>query len=502
MRQDKSMSNNEVAIYYNKKPLLGRNNSYKRWGLFFLLFFVFKICFAADLMEIYGESLMTDPKYLEAYNKFRAQTQSVPAAWSKLLPQLNLTGNVARNKQNAVVPIINGKPFILPNQLVNYNSSQFSLSLSQAVFNFQAWAQVQEAKSTVKQAQAEFNAATQDLIFRVASAYFNVLDANDTLRYTQENKRANSRLLNQSQKQFAVGFATITAVYEAQAAFDAAVAQEQEDKGVLLTKVVELRRFTKRLYPNLNPLDTKHLPLITPKPNYEPKWERIAIQQNYTFLASRYAFEAARHNIQVAATGAFPTLSMQLNGTDANNSVASSSLNTPQFAGTTKSASLVLNFPAFQGGLVVAQTRQAQYNFKVAADLMEQTYRDVLIKTQNSFILINNGVKKIVADRRAVKSGQNSVTSTEKQLIAGTRTVIDVVNQQQRLYQRQVTLAHDQYSYLLALVSLKQAAGTLSPTDVYLLNGWLSRKSVKVLISPDLFLGDSRQEHTKFQDNF
>ena len=64
----------------NAQQLLLKSKSYKRTGLLFLLFFVIKISFAADLMEIYRESLQTDPKFLEAYNQFRAQAQSIGAA--------------------------------------------------------------------------------------------------------------------------------------------------------------------------------------------------------------------------------------------------------------------------------------------------------------------------------------------------------------------------------------------------------------------------------------
>ncbi|MDI1352189.1 MAG: TolC family protein, partial [bacterium] len=72
-----------------------------------------------------------------------------------------------------------------------YGNNLWQVTASQAIFNYQAWAQVQQAKASVKAAQAVFNDAAQNLLLRTAKAYFDILLAKDTLEFAQAKKRAN-----------------------------------------------------------------------------------------------------------------------------------------------------------------------------------------------------------------------------------------------------------------------------------------------------------------------
>ena len=142
---------------------------------------------------------------------------------------------------------------------------------------------------------------------------------------------------------------------------------------------------------------------------------------------------------------------------------------------------IALNFPVFQGGLVEANTRQAQYNFQTSSEQLEQTYRNVVVNSTIAFNTIVDGISKVKADRQAIISRQNSLESTEAQFQVGTRTMVDVVNAQQRLFEAQEQLASDQYGLINAILNLKYLAGSLNVNDLDEINSWLATTRINEL---------------------
>ena len=94
------------------------------------------------------------------------------------------------------------------------------------LFNRANGVTVEQARKSLITAQADLDTAEQDLIMRVAQAYFDVLAAQDTLTTTRANKTGITEVLASAKRNFEVGTATITDTREAQARFDLATAQE------------------------------------------------------------------------------------------------------------------------------------------------------------------------------------------------------------------------------------------------------------------------------------
>lgn len=149
------------------------------WGVLFTLA-VPPSLFAADLMDIYLQALENDPVFKQAYSRYMSSAEAIPQARAALLPQLSLSAFRTRSIENvsAAGTKIN----------TTYDSNQLQANASQAIFNYQAWAQVQQAKASVKAAQASFNNSAQDLILRTAKAYFRALFAQDTLNFAEAKK--------------------------------------------------------------------------------------------------------------------------------------------------------------------------------------------------------------------------------------------------------------------------------------------------------------------------
>lgn len=423
---------------------------------------------ATDLMDIYQQALENDPTFKEAYSTYMSSSEAIPQARAALYPQVTVGGTTGRNVQDvATVTRIQE----------TFNSNQWTVTASQAIFNYQAWSRVQQAKASVKAAQATFNDAAQDLIVRTAKAYFDVLFAKDTLNFAEAKKRANKRQLEQAEQRFKVGLDAITSVYEAKAAYDQSVAEVISARNNQINQNENLRKLTNHVYEFLAPLRDSRIPLIRPEPDNVDEWVDTGLKQNYRLFSAKFGLQAAHENIRVNAAGAWPTLAIQSNAAQTHNTGGSTSFFVPQRQ-TSANVALALNFPVFQGGLVQSQTRQAQYDYQTSSEQLEQTYRDVVVNSRIAFNTIVDGISKVKADRQTVISQQNSLESTEAQFQVGTRTMVDVVNAQQRLFEAQEQLARDQYNLINAMLQLKYLAGTLNVNDLEEINSWLSTPRV------------------------
>lgn len=225
----------------------------------YLIFTPFTAVLAADLIDIYNAALNSDPIYQAAVSTRLAQREAIPQSVAALLPNISAQANISNNYQNITQPPTAGQP----NGLSNYQSQGYNISIRQPLIKVNDWLAVKQAKNTGKQADLTLAAAAQDLIFRVATAYFNVLSAQDTLRLIRSEKTADSKQLNQAQKRVQVGLDALTSVYEAKAAYDKSLAKEISAENTLRNYQEALRQLTGQNYSSLKSFK-KNIPLQAP----------------------------------------------------------------------------------------------------------------------------------------------------------------------------------------------------------------------------------------------
>jgi outer membrane protein len=436
----------------------------------------FSAVHAMDLMDVYKQALENDTIFKNAYDTYMSSTEAIPQARSALYPQVNISSQAGRGLQDFRAGGIHND--------VYFGNTLWQVTAYQTLFNYQAWAKVQQAKASVKASQAIFNDAAQNLILRTAKAYFDVLFAKDTLDFAEAKKRANKRQYEQASQRFKVGLDAITSVYEAKAAYDQSVATVIASRNNQINQSENLRKLTNHVYEALSPLRDSKIPLIKPEPNDVNQWIDTGLKQNYRLFAAKYSMEVSKENMKSLSAGNWPVLSLQTNASQVHNSTRQSSFFVP-VQQTAANVAIAVNFPVFQGGLVQSQTRQAQYDFKGSSEQLEQVYRDVVVNSRIAFNTINDGISKVKADRQTIISQQNSLQSTEAQFEVGTRTMVDVVNAQQKLFEAQEQLARDQYNLIYSILTLKYLAGTLNVNDLEQINAWLDTTRVKGAFPPN-----------------
>ena len=407
---------------------------------------------AADLLSVYRDALSQDPVYASARATYEAAKENSPIARAAVLPSIGFAGNVNRINSETETAVANTSR--------DYTSKGYSLSLTQPLFRMQNWIAVDQAGLQVKQAEAVFADAKQNIVTRAAQAYFDVLLSQDNVALSAAQKKAFEEQLAQAKRNFEVGTSTIVDTYEAQARFDLAVSREIADQNDLEIKKNALQQLIGKTAPSLSRLrDNAALPLPTPAdPN---QWVKGAEEASPTVAQVRAAFEIASREVERSKTGHYPTL--DLTGSYAYND--SPSTGTP-FNSKTTNIGLVLNIPLFQGGGTQARIRQTLSQRERAEQDLENAKRQVAQSVRTSYLNVTSGVAQVKALEASLVSSKASLDSTLLGKEVGVRTNVDVLNSQQLLFQTRRDLQQARYNTILSQLRLKAAAGRLTEDDL------------------------------------
>lgn len=467
--------------------------------VFCLFFSVSSLPLYADtLASIYELALKNDAKLKSAEATYKANLENEEQSFSVLLPQVNASADYASTDGNAQSESffpLNGTPvFSSSDDDTNNDIETYQLTLSQKLFDLSAWYTFKQGKSISAQATAQFAADQQDLIIRVARAYFDVLRARDNLEATKAEERATKRQLEQTQQRFDVGLIAITDVHEARAVYDDNVVRRLTDEGILATSYEALTVLTGLPHSDLWLLD-KDFPVINPDPLSRGEWVQFSLINNYSLKASIAGMEAAMQNASAKKMGHAPTVSARASYTKIE---SDGSRDGNEIGGTNKPFTndsedtlwgVTLNVPIYSGGGVSAQRRQAYEQYNAALQNKIETQRNVVQNTRSTHITLVTDVQRVKAREQAIVSTSSALDATQAGYEVGTRNIVDVLQAQRALFGSIRDYANSRYDYVLNLLRLKEASGMLNPQDIYDLNKWI--------VSPDSPKSNRYQEYLK-----
>jgi outer membrane protein len=438
---------------------------------------------AADLLAVYERALQNDPQLREAEANRLAALEAKPQALSALLPQLAGSAAVSQEHDSGSSTItqpLSSPPGPVILQTYPFDgrivttTHKYGIDLKQNLFRWENWVALQRADAQAAQAEADYQAAQQDLMTRVAQRYFDVLAAQDDLEAQQVALTSIQRQLDQAESRFQIGLIAITDVEEARAAHDSGAAAVIAAKRSLASTQELLREITGDAFDWLaRPIEP--FELANPDPINEDRWVDMALQQNLALVSSRLAADIARENISSARGGHYPSLDLvgsryklTTNGLDTFTD------GTPA-GGTTvdqnqRTIGLQLTFPIYAGGMVSSQVRQAVYLHRAAKERVERVARQTEHDARDSYLGVLSEISRVRALRRAVESNATSLRATESGYEAGTRTAVDVLQSRQLWVQAQTDYSRSRYDYMLNVIKLQQAAGTLSQQSLERIN--------------------------------
>lgn len=433
-------------------------------------FAMFSVQAADNLQSIYQLATQKDPQLLKAMATRDAAKQGIDVSKASLLPQVNLTAGYSKSMAERA-QLLDAGLVIVDNDTTGWSAQ---VNLSQSLFDWNNWENLNTAEKRAMQSQTNLDAATQGLIVRVSQTYFNVLKAVDDLGFAEAEKRAIERQLEQTKQRFAVGLTAITDVHEAQAQFDSALAREITAQNNLETAREALREITGQYHDELASLNTDKFSTQAPSPATADEWVKLAEQLNLSLKANKLALEIAQNDIDKAVAGHYPTVSLDASyGTSDNtteNTLAGQTQKTNLPRLDSKQIGLNLRVPLYSGGATTAQTSVARANYVAASQDLELSYRTAVRQVRSSFNDINANIATIRALEQAVISAESALNATEAGFEVGTRTIVDVLQSTRNLFEARRNLSGARYNYIIAILALKQAAGNLSEQDLQAIN--------------------------------
>lgn len=425
---------------------------------------------AADLMQVYRDAQDNDPTFAAARATLDAGREKTPQARAGLLPSLTLSGNTVWNENEYSYksqPAFNGEP--------RYNSNGYQLTLSQPLFRWQNWVGYDQSKIQVAQAEANFAQARQDLILRVAQAYFDVLYANENLTAVQANKESIAQQLELAKKSFEVGSATITDTHEAQARYDLAQAQEIAAESDLEVRKRSLQAILGK-EPGLLAELRKGAELQRPQPDDMNAWVAAAEKDSLAVQVQQANADIAAREVDRQRAGHYPTIDLVANYGHAK-TLASTSFG--QVENDYQNAGIQLNIPLFSGGLTASRQREASANRAASLSALEGTRRGAALSARQYYLGVANGLAQVKALKAALVSSQSALASNKLGYEVGVRINIDVLNAENQVYVTRRDLAKATLDTLMAQLKLKAATGALGDDDVGRINALLDRSTAQ-----------------------
>ncbi|MFJ1268313.1 TolC family outer membrane protein [Legionella lytica] len=427
-------------------------------------------CNAADLMSVFQQALTHDNIYQEAILRTLSNKEDIAISRADLLLNANLELQPSADKQYSYGAIV---PEIQPprNTLRSY---EMRLSITQPIFNFGAFSRYKTSKIAAREAVARLNSELQDLMLRVSDAYFNVLRSEKRVAYLKAHQKALMRQLYDVEQKLKVGKTTQSYVYVAKSSYSAAESDLISAETQLASDREYLTQLTSFEYSSLADLH-KRIPLLSPQPASMDKWVHKALSGNWVVKANQLKLQSSREKIKARYGEHLPTVNAKLLYDDNAFHYSEGSLIVAAGSSRVRNAGAFLNVnvPIYSGGLVVAATRKAKYNFRIAQQKLEHSVREVTYETRKSYRNISANIKKIRYASDAIQSAQSSLDGLRQRYVSGAGSLTDVLTQQTQLLDAQMHYESARYDYIINLLRLKKEAGTLCAEDMLAVNRWL-----------------------------
>ncbi len=446
---------------------------------------------ATSLLEIYQQALQSDPRIHEAEARRLASLEAKPQARGVLLPQIGFSGDWTKTDISGSSNDSLGGVALPSTQFeVDDETTRWQFSLRQTLFRWDQIVGLRRADKTVAKAEADREAAQQDLIVRVTQTYFDILAAEDQLTAIHANRTAIARQLEQAKQRFDVGLIAITDVQESQAAHDSAVADEIGAKRRLATAREFMREITGEYVSTLS-APSDDLPLNAPDPAGAERWINLALSQNLALVSSRIDEQLARDEISFRRNGHYPTIDLVAGSGNISGDATTTIVGVaqPQLAENDRDSNSIgiqFSIPLFAGGATSSRVREAVYLHRASRENLQRVSRETERQTRDSYLGVLAEISRVQALDKAVESNETALEATQAGFDVGTRTIVDVLNAQFLLYQSITRYYQSRYDYVLNAMRLRQAAGSLQVQDLEALDRFLvERKTPEELFADE-----------------
>jgi protease secretion system outer membrane protein len=423
---------------------------------------------AVTVQQAYEAALKNDPTYKMSFFEKESSKESRVVGRSYLLPQVSASMSVSRNvtdvdtwQPDATTIFGQQIPAHWTSSQPRYLSRNSTVQMRQPILNLDGIARYRQGKVQAQQGEAAYAAAGDEVAVRVVSSYMDVLFAEDQLALSKVSRDMFKEQMHVNKRLFEKGEGTKTDMLETQARLDVAEAQVTEAQDNVVAARETLAGIIGMDPGKLDEMRPDFNPMTLRTASFED-WGKIAREHNHELAAARLAVENARLEIGRQKAGHYPRVDFVAAYTKAD----ADTINTYNQKTVNRAIGLQVSVPIYQGGAINAVTRQAADAYGRAQSDLDARTSKVMVELRKAHSIVLSSVRKIEALEKAVASGKELMKATEQSIKGGVRINLDLLNAQQQLYTSQRDLAQARYSYLIGLLRLRAAAGTLDADSV------------------------------------
>jgi len=414
---------------------------------------------AQGLLDIYNKAVEKDPVLAGAKYAANAGKEKTRQGLSLLLPRMSVSANASydysRNQYGQNV-------FNLSDTETLSDSRNYGFEIAQPLFRAADIKAYSQSKIVALQTEIQLKLAEQELILRVAQAYFDVLSANENLQVNKAQAKAFKESLERAKLTFKVGTSTKTDKLEAQARYDLARANVISAENQLAIARQSLASIIGEAPDTLKKLKN-NAELRKLKADNIQYWVDTAIARNLQLGLANTGYKISQIEVTKLKSDRLPTLDLIANANKANryNSFLDKNIDA-----TNASINLQISMPIYTGGLVSSRIREAE-NLKFQQQQNKiNVQRQVILQTQQAYLNSYNGLQQVNALQQALTSSNSALEATRKGLDVGVRTNLDLLDSQQQYFSTERDFRIAKYNYLLSLLNLKASAGILDKADI------------------------------------
>lgn len=409
------------------------------------------------LAQAWRAALVADPTLRAARARAEAVAERLEQAHAAWRPQVSATLNTQRNNLDRTQTGLLDSAAAQPER---YPSSSQVLQLRQALIRPTLGAGLDLARQQLADANALLDNERQLLGKRLMETYVNALQAQEVRRGLDSQILLAETQLKAARMRLESGHGMRTEIDEVLArldmlqadvlAADHALESAHLQLGALIQQPVgQVRRFVPE---RMAPLNSRRLE--------REDWQAQAEARNPEIQALQARVGAAQAIVRQAESAHWPTLDAVAQWSHSR----SENVTQPQTGYTSRQIGLQLNIPLYAGGATQSAVRQARADLVVARETLEASRRDLALKVFEAWRGITDGSRRITALEAAVRSAQQIVLSSQKSYEGGVRTLLDVLDAQQRAQAAQKDLVSARLAWAAAQVQLRALAGSVDDT--------------------------------------
>nr|WP_275445767.1 MULTISPECIES: TolC family outer membrane protein [unclassified Halomonas] len=420
-----------------------------------------------SLPALFALALQHDAQLSSQRYDMEATAQQIPKARAGLLPQVDASiGYVYQDSENYYT----GNPAYDPSNeridpeyearyLGQTEDTTWQVQLTQPLFSLERWRQLDKAYAQRDAAELQVAVAERDLALQLSEAYLDAFLASRKLGLLASKREALELQVKQAQRAFDLGIGDRINLYESQARFDQALAEQIRAENELDNALSDLERLTGQL-PRF---DTSTLGDLSefevPSDWGEPQTWLERTQQNVEVLLAKQQQQIAQEDTDVRRAGHYPELNLNLSYVDRGS-------NDPFRESENASASVELNVPIYRGGYTSANVRQGELTALSSAAAYTNTLNLAQQEVRTRLRSLNGDVRQLEALKRSIESSRLFLQAAEKGEQLGLRDLVDVLDARADLYDLRIQFVEVVRQYILDSLSLEAAVGDLDTRDL------------------------------------